>query len=338
MLNPCPKIDLLNSSSFLSRDTNTISRPFSLPLIASRAPAYMLLSFGVNARHGAHYDADTYTPTTLGPARAVGVSYMSRETSGVSFQTRGGLFRAAPVFVSAVWALPPPFLLFREPELRFLFPELSPSLMPCSRDTCTTIDRTTPYKAVETVTGQRPHNIAGPHWLLGHFLVDSWSIFFRIPQPDNGTRRGWRQGWRCRYAAQSQALLRRLCRVFVEWRDEFEGDALNRSLWSVVCSNMSAPGCRLPFITAVQRRRVPIRALRLDMVSVENGSLVLTSRRVGAPGNASNGWLQARSRRATAGHRRRQYRHVYPRSYPAGGGGRQGLWPALMPQDQLRSR
>ena len=38
----------------------------------------------------------------------------------------------------------------------------------------------------------------------------------------------------------------------VEWRDEFEGDALNRSLWSVVCSNMSAPGCDdLPFITQV---------------------------------------------------------------------------------------
>ena len=130
----------------------------------------------------------------------------------------------------------------------------------------------------------------------------------------------------------------------VEWRDEFEGDALNRSLWSVVCSNMSAPGCDdLPFITHARSNGAECRSALCvsDMVSVENGSLVLTSRRVGAPGNASNGWVTGavKTRNKAAWNARDgTYRVCISAKLPgAGGGGRgQGLWPAhwLMPQDQ----
>jgi beta-glucanase (GH16 family) len=127
----------------------------------------------------------------------------------------------------------------------------------------------------------------------------------------------------------------------LEWSDEFDGDKLDSSKWSVVCNDMEGANCgALPFGThdptsngAECRSATCIP----EAVSVGNGNLILTSARDPANSSAWTTGAVKTWEKATWTPRDGTYRMCISAKLPGGGGGAagQGIWPAhwMMPQD-----
>ena len=58
----------------------------------------------------------------------------------------------------------------------------------------------------------------------------------------------------------------------IEWSDEFDGDSLDTSKWSVVCNDLSKEGCEvLPFKTSANGAECRSARCVPEAVTVSNG-------------------------------------------------------------------
>jgi hypothetical protein len=132
-----------------------------------------------------------------------------------------------------------------------------------------------------------------------------------------GARAGWCDGWGT-----------------LEWADEFDGDTLDASKWSVVCNDMGGEGCgALPFPTSTNGAECRSATCVPGGVSVGGGALTLTSQRSGGAGNSSAWTTGAVKTQGKAAWSTQDgaYRMCISAKLPGGGdadGAGQGIWPA----------
>lgn len=125
----------------------------------------------------------------------------------------------------------------------------------------------------------------------------------------------------------------------VEWEDDFEGQKLNTSKWSIVCNNPSASGCdSVPYPTHAASNGGECRSATCipEAVTVGGGYLTLTSARVNGTSNWTTGAVKTWGKAAWTTDDG-TFRMCISAKLPGGGGqGKgQGIWPAhwMMPFD-----
>lgn len=125
----------------------------------------------------------------------------------------------------------------------------------------------------------------------------------------------------------------------LEWSDEFDGDTLDTSKWSIVCNDMTGENCgSLPFTTSANGAECRSATCIPEAVTVGAGYLTLTSSR---DVNNSTAWTTGAVKtinKASWAIGDGTYRMCISAKLPGGGssdGAGQGIWPAhwMMPQD-----
>lgn len=125
----------------------------------------------------------------------------------------------------------------------------------------------------------------------------------------------------------------------VEWGDEFSGNTLDSSKWSIVCNDLNGKGCgSAPFHTSANGAECRSAVCVPEAVTVGDGVLTLTSAR--NPSNSSE-WTTGAVKtwdKASWTTDDGTYRMCISAKLPGGGssnGAGQGIWPAhwMMPQD-----
>ena len=125
----------------------------------------------------------------------------------------------------------------------------------------------------------------------------------------------------------------------IEWADEFDGNALDTSKWSIVCNDMEGEGCESqPFHTSGNGAECRSAKCIPDAVSVSDGYLTLISSRDSSNSSAwTTGAVKTWNKKAWTTDDG-TYRVCISAKLPGGGestGSGQGIWPAhwMMPQD-----